>query len=409
MTNEQSVQGEALTRACWFPGCPNLVPQKANGRAKLTCDQVVDGMRHSRMNKSLVERGQINVPARGSGQSPTATSAVQQPTQAEVERPVTTARATMGQLMGDVQEALTVLPSLMERMEVAARTVADQEAVTAEINAAQRAARKSVDEAETERDAALLRIRDTEAELTAALKAQKVAEEVADNALEAEEVANEARDAAIGERDAARAAETGQRDRAEGAEAELADVKAGLERANERAEMLVDQVNAAREQASAADRLAGELKAEVTGLADRLAASLERAEELTGELAAAREHAAEQGSKLAIATEAVEMAREYGRDRLQHANEMHAETVKVLRDELAGVRKELAHERQLHGQEQRDRIEAEVSLRATRAELDHARQADRAEGEPVDEHQEQPKHEAPTSPSTRRTRRTSKP
>lgn len=384
-TNEPNVQVGANTRPCWFPQCPNRVPQSPNGRPKLTCDQVVDGLRHSRMNKSLVERGKLTVPARGSGQSAPAAMQAASPVS---ERPVTAARDTMGQLMGEVQQALTVLPSLMERMEAAARTVADQEQVTAEINATQRAARKAVDEAEAERDAALLRVRDVEAELSEALAAKQVAEEVADTALEAEEVAKEQRDAAIGERDAARAAETGQRDRAEGAEAELADVRAGLERANERAEMLVDQVNAAREQAAAADQLAGELRAEVTMLSDRLAAASQRAEDVSRELATAREHAAQQGAQLAAANEAIKTAREHGEQRLKDANELHGQAVAALRDEIKDLREQ---------------------LRLERAELARALQASRTEeAGAVDEHQAEPKHEAPVQPTTRRTRRSTK-
>jgi chromosome segregation ATPase len=400
-TNEPNVQVSANTRPCWFPNCPNLVPQNPNGRPKLTCDLMVDGLLHTRMNKSLVERGQRAVPPRGG--DPKATSAPKA-VQVEVTRP-SEVKATMGQLMGEVQDALTGLTPLVTRMEQAARTVADQEAVTAEINATQRAARKAVDQAEAERDNALLRIRDAEGERDAALAGQQVAEEVADTALEAEEIANEQRDAAISERDAARAAETGQRDRAEGAEAELRDVKAGLERANERAEMLVDQVNAAREQASAADRLAGELKAEVTSLSDRLAASLARAEEVSRELATARESAAQQGAQLAAANQAITTAREHGEQRLRDVNELHAETVKTIRTELAETRKQLHHERDLVTAEQRTRVEVEAKLDTVRGELARVQQADRREGEPVDEHQAQPEQAAPTETSTRRVRR----
>jgi chromosome segregation ATPase len=384
MTNEQGLQGAINTRPCWFPNCPNLVPQNPNGRQKLTCDQVVDGLLHSRMNKSLVERGKRSVPARGSAQS--APAAMQAASPVEVERPVTAARDTMGQLMGEVSQAVTGLAPLVARMEAAARTVADQEQVTAEINATQRAARRQVDEAEASRDAALLRVRDIEAELGEALAAQQVAEEVADTALEGEEVAKEQRDQALSERDAARAAETGQRDRAEGAEAELVDLRAGLERANSRAEMLVDQVNAAREQAAAADRLAGELRGEVTMLSDRLAAMTQRAEELSHDLATAREHAAQQGAQLAAATEAIKTAREHGEQRLKDANELHGQATDALRDEIKELREQ---------------------LRAERAELARALQI-RSEGEPVDEHQAEPQREAPAQPTTRRVRRTGK-
>jgi hypothetical protein len=53
---------------CWFLGCGHEVPQPpGGGRTKTVCDQWVDGLRHTRLNKSLAKRGRITVPAPGSG------------------------------------------------------------------------------------------------------------------------------------------------------------------------------------------------------------------------------------------------------------------------------------------------------------------------------------------------------
>src|SRR6266700_1717101 len=139
---------------CWFVGCPHDVPQvRDSGRRKAVCEQVVDGLRHTRLNRSRAKAGLLVVPTTGSG-GPAATPPV--PAGPDVATaPVTQARQTFGQVVGQVQGMLAGLPGLVDRLETAARTVANQEAAATEIAGAHRASRAAIDAAETERDTAL--------------------------------------------------------------------------------------------------------------------------------------------------------------------------------------------------------------------------------------------------------------
>src|SRR5580765_4631517 len=92
---------------CWFLGCPNPVPQPAGGgRPKAVCEQSVDGLRHTRLNKSLARRGRLTVPDPGTGPAGPGDHEQQQE---PVDKPVTAARQTYRQVLGQVQATLAGL------------------------------------------------------------------------------------------------------------------------------------------------------------------------------------------------------------------------------------------------------------------------------------------------------------
>lgn len=263
---------------CWFLGCPNEVPQpKGGGRPKVVCEQLVNGMRHTRLNKSLAKRGRITIPAPGSGQA--------EPHRSEItpsEKPVTTARQTYSQTLQQVQATLAGLPELVARLETAARTVADQEATAAEIAAVERNARAQIDQAEHERDVALAHARAAERAAADAQAAQAAAEEAAEEALTAEEQAQ-------AERDEARAAQWAAEELAEQLSSELSktvdernEARAEIERLREQLrqtqhELSITsaQLEAAREQVETEKRHAAERVADQRERAERAEAALD--------------------------------------------------------------------------------------------------------------------------------------
>ena len=96
---------------CWFRGCPNEVPQSAGGgRPKVVCEEWVDGLRHTRLNKSLAKRGRIAVPEPGSGGAGPASGAAAEESGERGDKPVTAARQTYGQVLQHVQATLGTLP-----------------------------------------------------------------------------------------------------------------------------------------------------------------------------------------------------------------------------------------------------------------------------------------------------------
>lgn len=213
---------------CWFLTCPHEVEQVRNsGRRKQVCDQVVHGLRHSRLNKSLARRGLITVPGPGSALIPSlATSG---PAGAEPVAPVTQARTSFTHVMDQVHGQLAGLPGLVDRLEIAARTMANADAAAIEIAGAHRASRQAIDQAEAERDVALAQACTALGEAADAKAAQDNAETIAEQALEAEETALAERDAALAAQAATENGERQQRQRAEAAEQVVSEAESTVE------------------------------------------------------------------------------------------------------------------------------------------------------------------------------------
>lgn len=292
---------------CWFFGCPNEVPQPAGaGRRAVVCGQTVAGLRHTRLNKSLLKRGRIQLPAPGGG----AHAGGADTTRADAVKPVTTARATYGQVLAQVQATLAALPGLVERMETAARTVADQDSTASEIASVERGARAQIDAADTERDNALAAARAAQRAAADAETARAAAAEAAEAALEAEDAAAAERDTALAERAAARAAEQAALTQARDARAESSALREELTRTGDRAEALARDLAAARDRV---EQLHGELtrteqqRLDTATDRDRLAGELQQAR---AELAQQRQVVADTRAELATTTGQLHVAQE---------------------------------------------------------------------------------------------------
>ena len=335
---------------CWFLGCPNEVPQvRDSGQAKAVCEQWVDGLKHTRLNRSLAQRGRITVPAAGSG--PASPAKGTGPAAAEGEhpaKPVTAARQTYGQTLAQVQTALAELPALVERLEAAAHTVADQEQTAAEIATIERASRAQVDAAEAERDAALTQARAKEREAADALSAKDAAEETAEAALEAEELAAEERDAALEAKAAAEEREQHQRERADQAEAERDAVRAELDRTSERARRLAEELEAAR-------GLVEDLRSQLAGAKQALADSAEDRMRLDAELVEQRQQTRDQRQRAEVAEQATSRAEA---------------TAEQLRTELAEARASAAQHQDAAAQSRADVAALTAQLAAAHERLD---------------------------------------
>lgn len=358
--------GQVELEPCQFPGgCANVMEYGGSGRRPKYCYKVVSGVMHDRANAKRILDG--GTPARRRDEAADDAAA----------RPITRA----GQ---SVTEQVTALIMRLERSSAELRealdTVADPEAVAAEIAAARRAARAEVDAAQAATDEARAQARAARDDAAAARRSAAASDAEAADAAEAREAAELDRDTAI----AARAA----------LEDEVAQVRAELEQRDtelaavhaERDTLTADRDAAitARDTAAAeAGRVTAELQAlehehtrteteladarrqveSVTAARDTAAAELatvrrdlDRAEtdraRLADELHDVREQAAEHRAARAAAesglaalreqlTHDVDRERAYGEQRLADAETRYGAQLTELRTELARLRSQV--------------------------------------------------------------------
>lgn len=217
--------------ACQFPGgCANSMEYAGAGRPPKYCYQVVDGVMHDRVNAKRVFDG--GVPARRRREPDDAPA-----------RPIACAGQT-------VAEQVTALIARLEvsgaELREALGTLADPDAVAAEIAAVRRAARAEVDAAQAATDEA-------RAQARAARDAAEVARR---SAAESDDAAA----AALAERDAAELARAEAVAAREAAEAQLAATRAELE---QQVADLAEERDAARVET---ERVTTELTAQLAGV-----------------------------------------------------------------------------------------------------------------------------------------------
>lgn len=343
---------------CQFPGCANTMEYAGSGRRPKYCYQVVGGVMHDRVNAKRIADG--GVPARRRGELDDA-----------LARPIARAEQT-------VAEQVTTLISRLEvsgqELRSALGTLADPDAVAAEIAAVRRAARAEVDAAQAATDEARAQAR---AARDAAAAARRSAAESDDDAA-----------AALAERDAAELARDEAVAAREAAEAQLAATRAELEQQ-------VADLTAERDAARAeTERVTTELTAQLAGVraeletavAERDAAAAARdtaaaeTERVTAQLAAlTREHTRTETQLAEAQTRVEQLATERDTTAADLAatrrDRDRAETDRArLADEINDVREQAAEHRA-------GRAAAESSLAALREQLAHDVDRERAYGE----------------------------
>jgi hypothetical protein len=122
------------TATCHFPGCTRPSrPDPATGRPAKYCEELVDGVRHNRVNAR--HRRRADKPA-----GPADSSAVS-------SAPVSMARATLEERLATIPERLTQFAELLNGAVAELRTAGDLEAAGAEVEDARQEAQAQVSEA----------------------------------------------------------------------------------------------------------------------------------------------------------------------------------------------------------------------------------------------------------------------
>ncbi|WP_308820057.1 hypothetical protein [Pseudonocardia alni] len=322
---------------CQFPGgCANTMEYAGSGRRPKYCYQVVGGVMHDRVNAKRILDG--GTPARRRGEVDDA-----------LARPI----ARAGQSVTDQVAALIArLDHSSSELRDALDTLADPEAVAAEIAATQRAARAEVDAAQAVADEARAQARAARTDAEAARRSAAASDAEAIEAAEARADAELARDTAIAARDVL--------------EGEIAQVRAELEqRDTELAAALAerDTLTAARDSAIAARDTATAESARVTTELQALTREHTRVET---ELADARRQVELLvGERDTAAADLSAARRDLDRAETDRAR---------LADELHEVREQAVEHRAA-------RAAAESSLAALREQLAHDVDRERAYGE----------------------------
>ncbi|ALE86604.1 hypothetical protein [Pseudonocardia sp. HH130629-09] len=182
-------RGQPEVEPCQFPGgCANTMEYAGSGRRPKYCYQVVGGVMHDRVNAKRIADG--GAPARRRGE-PDDTLA----------RPIARAGQTV------TEQVATLIARLDEgggELRDALGTLADPEAVAAEIAAARRAARAEVDAAQAATDEARAQARAGRDAADAARRSAAASDAEAADAVETAHAAEQARETAVAERDHAR-------------------------------------------------------------------------------------------------------------------------------------------------------------------------------------------------------------
>lgn len=324
---------------CQFPGgCANSMEYAGSGRRPKYCYQVVGGVMHDRVNAKRIADG--GVPARRRGEIDDA-----------LARPI----ARAGQSVTDqVAVLIARLDHSSSELRDALDTLADPEAVAAEIAAAQRVARAEVDAAQAVADEARAQARAARAAAEAARRSAAASDDEAATAVAERDAAEYARAEAVTAREAAEAqlAEA----RAE-LEQQIADLTAERDTARAETERVTTELTAqlagvrAELQTAIAERDTAAAERDTT--AADLAATrrdLDRAEtdraRLADEINDLREQAAEYRAARAAAESSLAALREqlvhdvdreraYGEQRLADVETRYTAQIADLRTELA--------------------------------------------------------------------------
>ncbi|HEY3895088.1 MAG TPA: hypothetical protein VGL88_06940 [Pseudonocardiaceae bacterium] len=382
---------------CEIPGCVNGMRYSGRGAPPKYCGQMVEGLRHTRLTAYRLSKGQITLPAPGSGAA-TAPPVDPDPVAPGDEvyggdgRPVSTARMTLELLLAEVAAAVAGheqrMGALAGQISVAVRTATNPDAAAVEISAAHRAARADIDAAEAERDQAIGVARDAARAAQESQERTELAEVAAEEALVELERAEHARDEAIGERDELAVLDAQLREERDTAHAHAQSVQAEWDRTSQRLAATTGELTAARGQIEALREQLATVRQEAADLAvarTELTAQLadeRQAVETQRRRAEAAEHDATRaaGQLEQLATELAT-----ARGQVEHWQAQAGEH----RAELAGVRSELtaAHttieaEKTHAGQrlaDQQARYEDLVSELRTQIEALRATAAARAE------------------------------
>lgn len=343
---------------CQFPGCANTMEYAGSGRRPKYCYQVVGGVMHDRVNAKRIADGGVPVRRRGVPDDALA-------------RPIARAEKTVAEQVAALISRLEVSG---EELRSALGTLADPDAVAAEIAAVRRAARAEVDQAQAATDEARAQAR----------AAQDAAEAARRSAAESDDDAA----AALAERGAAELA------RAEAVAARLA-AEAQLAATRAELEQQVSDLTAERDAARAeTERVTTELTAQLAGVR----AELETAVAERDTAAAARDTTAAETER--VNAELAVLTREHTRTESQLAEaRARVEQLVIERDttaaDLAATRRdrdraetdrarladELHETREQAAEHRAGRAAAESSLAALREQLAHDVDRERAYGE----------------------------
>lgn len=320
---------------CQFPGgCANTMEYAGSGRRPKYCYQVVGGVMHDRVNAKRILDG--GTPARRRGEADDA-----------LARPV----ARAGQSVTDQVAALIArLDHSSSELRDALDTLADPEAVAAEIASAQRAARAEVDAAQAAADearAAAELARDTATAAREVLEGEiaQVRAELGQRdtelaaALAERDTLAAARDSTIAARDAATAESARVTAELQALTREPARVETELADARRQVEVLVVERDTAAADLGAARRDLDRAETDRARLADELHEVREQAVEHRAARAAAESSLAALREQL---NHDVDRERAYGEQRLADAEARHNAQLTELRTDLARLRGQIA-------------------------------------------------------------------
>ena len=344
------------TATCHFPGCTRASrPDSATGRPAKYCEEVVDGVRHDRVN--AWHRRRADKPA---GPADSAVSSA----------PVSMARATLEERLAAIPEALTQFAELLNGAVAELRTAGDLEAAGAEVEDARREALAQVSEAERRASAADRARREAEARAAAAETERAEADAVAEAAIAENHRArteSEQQLASVRAEASAAVQAAGQQVQAAQEQARQADIER-----EQQVQAARDELLAARDQATAAEAAREAAEAAAERERQVTAALRTRIEDLRSQCEAARAEAATARAVIAGA--------EAARDTAQQAAERERAATVETRRELEQVRADARADHQAlqtqHAEQLRQLTEAaDARAAALGSALDVARGA----------------------------------
>lgn len=357
MANESStepvVADEALAVperwvSCEIPGCANRMSYSpGRGAPPKYCGQMVEGVRHTRLTAYRLSRGQITLPVRAS--TPAAGHPKRSELYGEEARPVSTARMTLELMLAQVGEQVAAheqrMAALAEQITTAIGTVADPDAVAAEVSAAHRAARAEIDAAEAERDQALLAAREATRVAQDAEERARGAETAAEDALAELEAAHGARDQAVAEREELTTTVAQLREERDITQAQAQRVAAEADRTRERLEVTAAElaterqaVEQQRARAETAEQQATRIAGQLQQVTQELRTAWEQIERWQTQTAEYRAELAGVRSELAAAHTATEAERHHSTQRLADQQARYDELITELRTQITQLR-----------------------------------------------------------------------
>lgn len=347
MVNESVADPTTAERwvSCEIPGCTRQMPYLGRGAPPKYCGQIVEGLKHTRLNAHRLAKGQIALPSPGSGQA-----ADEVAEQGEVgggeARPVTAARMTLELLLAEMTAQMIGheqrMGVLAEQISHAVLTAADADVVAVEVSAAHRAARGEVDRAETERDQAIGQAREARRSAEAAEERAGLAEAVAEEALADVETAYLARDQAISERDELATAAAILREELQASREQADQLREQAAALQHQATELTRQLDAQRtlsqqqhQRAESAERHAIRATAQAEQLSTDLSTARAQREHWQAQTADVRAELAGVCSQLSAAQTAAQIEKDHADQRLADQQTHYDELISELRARLS--------------------------------------------------------------------------